>query len=173
MFVTADQILCHLVGDYILQSSWMASKKTSQSFPALVHAVFYSMPFAVMLFLLRVPMSKSWIPLLVISGTHFIIDRFRLARYLCWGKDFIAPKILKVNTSIKVPNVIVGRTETSKVLEWREEGKTYLGRNYLWSMCSKTGYPDTNPVWLSTWLLIIADNTVHIAINALAIWGLT
>ncbi len=27
------------------------------------------------------------------------------------------------------------------------------------------GYPETTPVWLSTWLLFIVDNTFHIIIN--------
>jgi hypothetical protein len=72
------------------------------------------------------------------------------------------------------PNVIEGYSDgTSKVVEWSEVPVTAPRRNYPWEQCSKTGYPDQNPVWLSTWLLIIADNTVHIAINALAIWSLT
>ena len=29
--------------------------------------------------------------LAVIAGTHFVIDRFRLARYVCWVKDWPWP----------------------------------------------------------------------------------
>lgn len=36
-----------------------------------------------------------------------------------------------------------------------------------WRECTATGYPADRPVWLATWLLIIADNTIHLAIN----WG--
>jgi hypothetical protein len=32
-----------------------------------------------------------------------------------------------------------------------------------------TGYPPTTPIWLSTWLLIVADNTLHLAINYAAL----
>lgn len=32
-----------------------------------------------------------------------------------------------------------------------------------------TGFPAATPVWLSTWLLIIADNTLHVMINLLAV----
>lgn len=66
-FITADQILAHLVGDYILQSHWMATEKTKQSVAAGVHAVTYTLPF---LFL-------TWSPwaLAFICGTHFLIDR--------------------------------------------------------------------------------------------------
>jgi hypothetical protein len=28
-----------------------------------------------------------------------------------------------------------------------------------------TGYPDGTPVWLSTWLMIAADNALHLAVN--------
>lgn len=32
-----------------------------------------------------------------------------------------------------------------------------------------TGYPEDCPAWLKTWLLIVADNTLHLAINHLAL----
>lgn len=32
-----------------------------------------------------------------------------------------------------------------------------------------TGYAETTPVWLATWLMIFADNAAHIAINTAAI----
>ncbi len=36
-----------------------------------------------------------------------------------------------------------------------------------------TGYPEATPPWLAVWLLIAADNTIHLLINvaALARWG--
>ena len=37
--------------------------------------------------------------------------------------------------------------------------------NLKWSDCNATGYPKETPVWLSTWLLIIADNFLHLFIN--------
>jgi hypothetical protein len=34
-----------------------------------------------------------------------------------------------------------------------------------------TGYPDDTPVWLAVWLLIAADNTLHLLINtASVVW---
>jgi hypothetical protein len=32
-----------------------------------------------------------------------------------------------------------------------------------------TGYPEDTPVWLAVWLLVIVDNTIHIAINVGAV----
>lgn len=38
-----------------------------------------------------------------------------------------------------------------------------------WEDCSATGYHKDKPIWLTVWLLIIADNTLHLLINYLAI----
>ena len=42
---TADQLIAHAVGDYILQSDWMALEKTKRSLAAAVHALTYTLPF--------------------------------------------------------------------------------------------------------------------------------
>ena len=76
---TADQLVAHAVGDYVLQSEWMAINKSRASLPALIHAVTYTLPF---LFLTRGPMS-----LFLIASTHFVIDRWALARHVVWLKN--------------------------------------------------------------------------------------
>lgn len=83
MFLTADQVLAHMVGDYVLQSDYMAAEKTKKSLAALIHAVSYALPF---LFF-----RPSWEALAVIVVTHFVIDRWRLARYVCWIKNLVGP----------------------------------------------------------------------------------
>jgi hypothetical protein len=77
------QLLAHLIGDFVLQSEWMAVNKSKRSFPALVHVFFYTLPF---LFL-----TTDISTLLIISGTHFLIDRFGLARYICRLRNHICP----------------------------------------------------------------------------------
>jgi hypothetical protein len=81
--ITADQLLLHAIGDYLLQSHWMATTKISKSIAALAHVVTYTLPFLIL--------TTSWKALVVIAGTHFFIDRFRLARYVCWAKNFLGP----------------------------------------------------------------------------------
>lgn len=76
-----EQLLLHLVGDYVLQTDWMAVNKVKRWFPALVHALVYSG-----LFLLFRP---SWSAFAAIAGTHFIIDRYRVARYVVFVKNRI------------------------------------------------------------------------------------
>lgn len=124
MFITADQLLLHLIGDYILQSDWMAIGKVKSHKIAFVHALVYSLSF-----LLLKPNLIAW---LIIFITHELIDRYRLARYLVWVKN-------------------------------------WLGPNKPWNECSDTGYPKERPAWLTVWLLIIADNILHISINGFAL----
>lgn len=127
-------LLAHGWGDYIIQTDWMATQKTSAWWPALVHAVTYTLPFAPLVLLgTHGAAPQAPIALLVIGGTHAVIDRFRLARYVAY---------LKVRLS-------------GSPLSWRE--------------CSKTGFPPDGPEWLTTWLMIIIDNIIHISINTLVI----
>lgn len=42
-------------------------------------------------------------------------------------------------------------------------------RSLRWEDCSATGYHHDRPIWLTVWLMIIADNTLHLTINYLAI----
>lgn len=116
--ITADQMLAHLVGDYIVQSHWMAQNKGKSSIAAAIHAATYTLPF---LFL-----TQSSLALALICGSHFIVDRWRLARFVVWFK------------------------------------------NGPWLPVTATGYQDDVPAWLSVWLLIIADNTIHMICNGLA-----
>lgn len=138
--ISADQILAHLVGDYLLQSDWMATEKTKRHLAAWLHALCYSLPF-----LFFRPSVAAW---LVIVATHALIDRYRLARYVVWAKNFLAP----INVPVRV-----------------HFGSKYRSVNPPWSECSITGYPDGRDRWLTVWLLIIADNTLHLLANGLAL----
>ncbi len=154
MFLTADQLLCHMIGDYVLQSDWMATEKTKRSLAALVHVVTYSIPF---LFLTTSPLA-----ILFIAGTHFVIDRWRLARYVVWAKNFLAPKhIFKFGVASVPPGAVSDFKSLRIDAEYR--------RNHPWGECSKTGYHEERPDWLSLWLLIAVDNTIHVLLNAVAV----
>jgi hypothetical protein len=146
MFVTADQLVAHAVGDYVLQSDWMATEKTKRSVAALVHAVSYTLPFA---FLTLSPLA-----LLFIASTHFLIDRFRLARYVAWAKNFLAPRHIK---------------DYVEVLPFNRTQHLILRRNHPWAACSTTGYHRDRPPFLAVWLLIALDNVMHVLLNALAL----
>lgn len=141
-----EQLILHLIGDYVTQSDWMANGKTSKYFPALVHATVYTLPFLLL--------TRSPLALFVMWSTHFLIDRFRLAKYVVYAKNFIAP-----------PSAIMSRY-------WFEDDSAapdYLDAKYHWENCKATGYPSETPAFLAVWLMIIADNTMHLGINYLSL----
>lgn len=72
-------LILHLLGDYVLQSDWMANNKTSSHKAAAAHAITYSIPFLVL--------SPSVLAFAVILITHFFIDRYRLARFVVYAKE--------------------------------------------------------------------------------------
>lgn len=163
------QLLAHLFGDYILQSDWMANNKTKRSWPAFVHALLYSLCFVPLIwFHGRVPLA-SWVCWGWIFVTHFLIDRFRLARYVVWAKNWLGPRKWWYR------NIPGGKPTWSDVAREGEPLPRMADGYYifhaptppLWAC--PTGYPPTTPAWLSTWLLIIADNTLHLAINYVAL----
>lgn len=120
-----EQLLLHLFGDYVTQTDWMARTKLRTSFAALTHAFTYSLPFLLL--------SPSPAALAVIAVTHFLIDRFRLARHVAFAKN--------------------------KATDWRLK----------WADCSTTGFPPDVPPGHAFWLMILIDNTMHLAINYAAL----
>ena len=122
-----EQLILHLIGDYITQSHWMASRKTEHSLPAICHATVYSIPFLLI---------TNWYIMVLIGLSHFLIDRFRITKYICKYKNYIAP-----------PSTWIPLEEINK----------------------NTGYPNSLPIYISFWLLILADNTLHLLTNFLLI----
>lgn len=150
-----EQLILHLFGDYILQSDWMAENKTKRWLPAWIHASVYSIPFG----LLCPAAPRPALALIVILLSHYLIDRYRLARYVVWAKNWLGPArvwryghdVTNIHTVEMFRLTAVHRGPTPKL-----------------AYCPN-GYPPDKPVWLSVWLLIIADNTLHLAINYAAL----
>jgi len=151
VIVSADQLVVHAFGDYIFQSDWMAQNKTKAFLPAAIHAVTYSV-----LFLLFRPSLAAFG---VILGTHFLIDRYRLARYVVWAKNWLGPFYERV----------IIRTDRFGNADFQTEHWRRKNPTGSFAECKGTGYPAQSPIWLATWLLIIADNILHVTINGLAL----
>ena len=83
-----EQLILHLIGDYLTQSDWMAQNKTKAFLPAWAHAWVYSTPFL----LLCSNDNRGTLAFGVIVFSHFFIDRYRLARYVVWAKNWLGPK---------------------------------------------------------------------------------
>lgn len=134
-----EQLILHLLGDYIFQTNWMATEKIKRSFAALTHAIVYSIPFLLL--------EPSVIAFMVILWSHFFIDRFRLARYVVFAKNWITGWV-HVDTGY-------------------HEG--YWKNTFDKATLNTGGYPVDMPPFMWVWLLIIADNTLHLTINYLAL----
>ena len=128
-----DQLLCHLWGDYILQSDWMAKGKTQWWFPCALHVLLYSAGFLIL--------TRNWRALAVIAGTHYFVDRYRLARFVVFAKN------------------------------WYPRSPEFWGTGPIawYYKLTPTGYPDGMPDFLAIWLLVIADNILHLTINFFAL----
>ena len=116
-----EQLILHLIGDYVTQTDWMARNKTHRMGVAALHAFIYSLPFLLL--------SPSLLAILVIFSTHAVIDHFRLARFVIYAKNKITDPQL------------------------------------AWADAFETGHSKDTPPWLAFWLLILVDNTMHLAIN--------
>lgn len=179
--ITGDQLMLHAIGDYITQSDWMANEKTKRWFPAACHATLYSLPF--------LALSPSPAAFAVIIGTHYLIDRYRVARYVVWAKNWLSPPVwwrkemggYWTSASIDTAENWQRMIGVQRTVGWTPEAMTNFPddlkaivtmvhrANLPFSVCSVTGYPPERPAWLAFWLLIIADNILHVCINGAAL----
>lgn len=120
--VTAPQLAAHMCGDYLFQSHAMALGKGRSSRWALAHAVTYGVAF--------LPVTRDPVALAGVVGAHFVVDRWRLARFVVWAKNGARGPV------------------------------------------TATGYPAGTPDGLALGLFVVADNTIHVLLNALVL-GLT
>lgn len=174
----AQVLVAHLVGDYVLQSHWMATEKTKRWWPAIVHGVTYTLPFLLI--------TRSPAALVVIAVTHVVIDHYRLARHLSWLKNLVSPRPIVAyrytwpeTGAVQIWSADTRRYDGEDVSAGRQvfDGMTVVhpaatkvrGYRPTWEESSATGFPADTPPWLAVWLMIIVDNTVHILINIAAI----
>jgi hypothetical protein len=73
-------------------------------------------------------------------------------------------------TVIGVTHAVIDRYRLARHVVW---AKNQLAPAEYRPTHTATGYPEDTPPWLAFWLLIAADNTLHLAINSVAIkrWG--
>ena len=90
---------------------------------------------------------------------------------LCHASIYSAPFLLicgwKALAVIGVTHFFIDRYRLARHVVF---AKNFLGWPWPnWEDCKGTGYPSARPAWLAVWLLIAADNTIHLAINYAAI----
>jgi hypothetical protein len=149
------QIFAHLIGDYILQSDWMAMNKSKRTIPCLVHVLLYTSCF---LFL-----TTSWKALLVIGGVHFILDRWPvIIRRIIWLKNHINPwgKYVPFEKCCVTGYFDTILMESNADIAFVDKSETVNGFQ-----------PRLN--YITIWLYIITDNLLHLLTNYLALTYLT
>ena len=167
-----NQLLCHLFGDFFLQSDWMALNKSKRSWPCLVHVCLYALPFLLL--------THSWKALAIIAGTHFIIDRFGVARYLIWLKNHLdlhgfPPWKLCSRTGYFdertedefTVNFTTALSQSGNVVVPPKEFDEKMDLLQAYMAAKKTHAP--RPLFITVWLTIIADNSLHLFFNFLAL----
>ncbi len=85
-------LIGHLVGDFLLQTSWMARQKKTRWVPLLVHALVY---------VLAIRLATGWGPaaLMIIVASHILLDGGDLARrYNAWVKGDASAAWLNIVT---------------------------------------------------------------------------
>jgi len=71
--------IAHIIGDFILQTDWMAVNKKRSSFVCTVHIVVYLLPFLVC--------DLHWWQILIIGIEHFVQDRSEFVNWwMRWWK---------------------------------------------------------------------------------------
>lgn len=72
-------IVCHLIGDYVLQSDFLAKTKGSNYYHLWIHSMLYTVPFMIVF-------GFDPMILCIILNTHFAIDllkaKYKLINYI-------------------------------------------------------------------------------------------
>jgi hypothetical protein len=90
-------IACHMVGEYVTQTNWMAANKLQHWRPRLVHVLVYTAGFAFVPWQAHLPLERAVLFLLAIGIPHFVVDCRRWASGEVWP-----PKPIMVDQAIHV-----------------------------------------------------------------------
>lgn len=96
---------------------------------------------------------KSWLPAAIHAGLYSIGFILLTHSSVAWLVIFGA-------------HLLIDRFRLARYVVM---AKNWLGSPHTQSFNTATGYPESMPPWLAFWLLIIADNILHLTINYLAL----
>lgn len=101
---------------------------------------------------------KRWWPA-VVHGVLYTVPYFLLVTHSFWALFIIC-----------TTHIVIDRYRLAKRVVW---AKNWLlapnGARPTWEESKVTGFPENVPPFMAIWLMIIADNTLHILINTVAI----
>ena len=68
-------LLAHFIGDFLLQSDWMATRKKQSNIACSIHVILYMLPF--------IFVELSLIQFILIAFQHWIQDRSKFIAWYC------------------------------------------------------------------------------------------
>lgn len=102
-------ILGHMIGDYLLQSDWMAINKKNKGFKGLIACIIHCIIWTISVYTLGFLNTHSLIIFLMLFVSHFILDRTSFVKWYC-NKTRIMPnpafwKIILVDNTLHLTMV--------------------------------------------------------------------
>lgn len=99
----------------------------------------------------------------MIAITHVVIDRYRLAAWLVWAKNQMAPPMWRHPYGDHVSGTGYHRPV--------DDGTRVSLSDPVFGGWALKALPvrcqiQAKPEWMSVWLMIVADNTVHVVLNS-------
>lgn len=71
--------------------------------------------------------------------------------------------------AIVVSHAVIDHYRLARHVVWVKNLVAPSAYRYPWVECSVTGYHRDRPMWMTVWLMIIADNTLHLLVNVGAV----
>ena len=148
-----EQLLCHVFGDYFLQSDYLALNKSKNSWVCLAHVILYTSCFLIL--------TVSWKSLLVIGVTHFLLDRFHtpLRRFI-WLRNHLNPNWEYAEYE---------KCSMTGYYDTIEKDINPSNRVTLTRKIEVTNGHSPRLNYVTIWLYIVHDNFLHLLTNYLAI----
>lgn len=76
-------ILGHMIGDYLLQSDWMALNKKSKNAKGLIACIVHCIIWSVSVYMFTFWNTKSLLIFVLLFLSHFVLDRTNLVKWYC------------------------------------------------------------------------------------------
>lgn len=122
-----------------------------------------------------------WIVLAHLAGDYLIqSDWMATEKTKRWwpaiahGLTYTLPYLLITQSPVALAviagtHIIIDHYRLARHVAWFKNQIAPKAFRSEWHDCKGTGYPSDKPTFMAVWLMIIADNTIHLAINAFAV----
>ena len=93
--------MCHFLGDYVLQTDFLANTKKDNLYHLFIHCFLYCLPFYILFAIFEVDGGMILIYTAILFATHFLIDFLKIRKHI----NYVADQILHICIAIAVGEV--------------------------------------------------------------------